>query len=106
MKRTVYWTYFAEKKLDSIYSYYTNIAGKRVAQKLVNEIVEKSIKMEKSPFIGQLEPLLENRKEKFRYIIHGNFKLIYWINELKNQIEIVNLFDCRQNPVLLEAQTK
>jgi toxin ParE1/3/4 len=106
VKLTVYWTRFAEAKLDSFYSFYVEKAGKRIASKMVNEIIDKSILLEKAPEIGQLEPLLSNRKEQFRYLIYKNYKMIYWINEHHTRIEIVNLFDCRQNPEKLVNQLK
>jgi len=106
MKQTVYWTFFAEKKLDDIYLYYAKNAGKRFAIKTYNEIVDKSIKLEDNPKLGPIEPLLLGRKEKFRYLVYGNYKMIYWINDKKSQIEIVNLFDCRQNPVLMKEQSE
>jgi plasmid stabilization system protein ParE len=99
MKRTVYWTFFAEKKLDDVYSYYATNVGENFASKIYNEIVDKSIKLEDNPKLGPIEPLLLGR------LIHGNYKMIYWINENKSRIEIVNVFDCRQNPVLLKEQT-
>ena len=50
------------------------------------------------PEMGQLEVELKDRPQKFRYLIHKNYKIIYWINTEKNQLEIVDIFDCRQNP--------
>lgn len=104
MKLTVYWTRYAEKKLDNVYTYYAERAGSRIANKLIVEIIKKSISLESSPTIGQIEPLLIERREKFRYLIHQNYKMIYWINEDLNRIEVVNLFDCRQNPDELVVQ--
>ena len=106
MRYTVYWTRFAEEKLDQLFTYYSEKAGARIAQKMINEIIDKSLSLENSPRIGQIEPLLSERKEKFRNILHKNYKLIYWINDLKERIEIVNLFDCRQDPALLINQTE
>lgn len=54
--------------------------------------------------MGQLEELLKNRTQKFRYLIHTNYKIIYWINIEKSQIEIVDVFDCRQNPKELNRE--
>jgi len=105
VKLTVYWTRFAEEKLDNVFSYYAHRAGNRIAQKLIIEIIDKSIKLEKSPLIGQLEPLLLEKEEQFRYLIHKNYKIIYWINKELSRIEVVNLFDCRQNPEELIKQT-
>ena len=105
MKLTVYWTQFAQEKLDSIFSYYADRAGKRLAQKIVVEIIDKSILLENAPDIGQIEPLLSGRDEQFRYLICKNYKLIYWVNKKHARIEVVNLFDCRQNPKELVKQT-
>ena len=98
MALTVYWTQFAENKLEDIFSYYENKAGLRVAKKLVFEIVDKTIGLEKNLSIGQKEPLLADRSENFRYLIYKSYKIIYRNNNIRKRIEIVNVFDCRQNP--------
>ena len=98
MALTVYWTQFAENKLEDIYSYYEIKAGIRVAQKLVLGLIDKTIGLEKNQSIGQKEPLLADRPENFRYLIFKSYKIIYWSNNIRNRIEIVNIFDCRQNP--------
>jgi plasmid stabilization system protein ParE len=102
----VYWTRFAEKKLDNVFAYYSRNANVNIAKKLVVDIINKSITLENSPYIGQIEPLLQEREEQFRYLIYKNYKLIYWVNEPLSRIEIINLFDCRQNPDLLVKQVE
>ncbi len=98
MIMTVYWTTFAENKLTDIYNYYETTASIQVAQKLINGIIDKTISLDKNPNIGQKEELLSNRPQNFRYLVFKNYKIIYWINGTKNRIDIVNVFDCRQNP--------
>lgn len=61
MGLTVYWTPFAENKLEDIFSYYNTNASLKVAQRFVNEIIDKSIELKKNPFIGQKELLIEDR---------------------------------------------
>ena len=95
---TVYWTQFAEDKLNDIYNFYESEAGTRIAQKLINGIVDKTIGLSKSPLIGQKEQLLGDRSQEFRYLIYKSYKIIYWINKENKRIEIANIFDCRQNP--------
>ncbi len=102
MGLTVYWTQFAEEKLEDIFEYYSLKANLKVAHKLVDGIINHSTKLEKSPFIGQKEMLLAGRLQEFRYLVYKNYKIIYWINFDKKQIEIVNIFDCRQNPEEIE----
>jgi plasmid stabilization system protein ParE len=43
MGLTVYWTHFAENKLDDIYKYYKEKAGVRIAKKLINDLVNKTL---------------------------------------------------------------
>ena len=102
----VYWTQIAEDKLDDIFYYYKLKASLKVAQNLVNGIVDTTIDLNKNPQIGQREILLKDRFQEFRYLIYKNYKIIYWINENKNRIEIVNVFDTRQNPDKLEKDIK
>lgn len=102
MALIVYWTQLAENKLEDIFGYYQMKAGQRVAQKLVNGIVNTTIDLGKNPFVGQKESLLTSRTQGFRYLVYKNFKIIYWINEEYARIEIANVFDCRQNPKSLK----
>jgi len=98
MELVVYWTQFAEDKLDDIYAYYEPKAGLRTARKLISGIIDQTIGLEKNPLIGQIEELLSDRPQNFRYLVFKNYKIIYWINKNKSRIEIVNIFDTRQNP--------
>ena len=41
MELTVYWTLFAEDKLEDVFSYLIEKAGERTARRIVNEIVDK-----------------------------------------------------------------
>jgi len=99
MDLTVYWTQYAENKLDDIFGHYKTKASISVARKLVNGIVDKTRGLNKNPYIGQREELLVDRPQDFRYLVFKSYKIIYWINESKNRIEIANVFDCRQNPI-------
>lgn len=68
----VYWTQFAEDKLTDIYEYYKFNAGITVARNLLNGIIDESLKLEKNSFIGQIEELLSDRVQKYRYLIYKN----------------------------------
>ena len=57
----IIWSEFAETQLDEIYDYYKKRVGKRVAKKLVREIINEPKKLINSPLIGQKEELLEQR---------------------------------------------
>lgn len=102
MGLTIYWTAFSEKELQNIFSYYQEKVNIRVATEIIEGIVNETDILEKNPYIGQIEESLRDRTKEFRYLIHGNYKIIYWINLDKNQIEIWDVFDCRQEPLKIK----
>jgi len=62
MRLAVCWLQLAEDKLDDIYSYYKLKAGKRIAQKLINGIVDATVHLKNHPKMGQVEYSLSKRK--------------------------------------------
>lgn len=99
MELTIFWTVFARNKLEEIYEYYKlKSKSVTVAKKLVTSIVDHTIGLEHNPYLGKREELLLDRPEKFRFLVFKSYKIIYWINEQKNRIEIVHVFDMRQDP--------
>tara|TARA_R110000737_G_C14527177_1_gene476528 strand:+ start:684 stop:1001 length:318 start_codon:yes stop_codon:yes gene_type:complete len=98
----LFWTDFSQKELEKIYEYYREKAGVRVAKNLVNGIYNEVLKLKIQPRIGQEEEFLKNRKQEFRYLVYKNYKVIYWINEEENRIEINDVFDTRQNPLKIK----
>ena len=96
MEIRIEWSELSEKQLKDIYNYFSSEASPRIAKRNVNKIVERVEVLYTVPFSGQKEELLAQYTEDFRYLIEGNYKLIYWKdNEL---ITIASVFDCRQNP--------
>ncbi len=94
----VYWTQFAEDKLEDIFAYYKFKAGINVAKNIVNGIVDTTLVLDKSPYIGQKEDLLDKRSQDFRYLIFKSYKIIYRIDEMNKAVFISHIFDTRQNP--------
>lgn len=98
----IFWTDFAKSELKNIYAYHKNVASPRIAKKLVTTLVNETKNLSHHPESGQIEELLVNRPQRFRYLISGNYKIIYWVNLKKNRIEIVDIFDCRQKPIKIK----
>jgi len=99
MELKVFWTDFAKGELKRIFEYYNEKVSYTVAKNLTLGIVEETLKLQKQPYIGQIEDLLIPRRQGFRYMVYRNYKVIYFINSEKNQVEINDVFDTRQNPV-------
>jgi len=101
MEIRIEWSELAEKQLKDIYGYFSLQASPRVANRIVKKIVESVEVLYTVPFSGQKEELLSRYAEDFRYLVEGNYKIIYWnYNEL---ITIASVFDCRQNPDKLKV---
>ena len=66
MELDVYWLELAENKLEDIYGYYSIKVNKRVAKKIVNEIVDAIEGIEKQPEIGQVEIILKQHNQIFQ----------------------------------------
>ena len=96
MEIKVFWTQTALNNLEDIFEYHKLKASVNIARKLVKKIVATTILLQKSPKIGRREELLKDRKYEYRFIIVGNYKIIYWIED--NYVKIAAIFDTRQNP--------
>lgn len=96
MEIVVIWSDSAIEELKDIYNHYYFKASKKVADKLANVIVDQTLMLEKTPRIGQIEEILSHLQREIRYLIQGNYKIVYLIDE--NIVTIATVFDCRQNP--------
>lgn len=102
MEIVVIWSDSAIEELRNIYDFYYFKAGKSIADKLTNTIVDLSIALEHSPRMGQLEEQLAHLKKEIRYLVSGNYKIVYLIND--NLITVATIFDCRMNPKKLKSK--
>ena len=106
MDLEVFWTHFAKAELRNIFDYHKEKASLTIARKVVNGIYQATLRLAEKPAIGQKEELLIERPEGFRYLIHTNYKIIYWINTKSKRVEISDVFDTRQNPVKIQRNKK
>jgi toxin ParE1/3/4 len=70
------------------------------ADKTVDEIYERAFDLESFPEMGQREPLLIKYSVIYRYLIKGDYKIIYSIEN--DEVIINRIFDTRQNPKKLK----
>jgi len=100
----VYWTDFAKKSLKEIYYFYKAHASEKIAKKLKSQIFLKAKLISKKPKLGQIEVFLEDVGLGHRYVLSGNFKIIYLIQG--DSIFITDLFDTRRNPEKINDPTR
>ncbi|MCD8178221.1 MAG: type II toxin-antitoxin system RelE/ParE family toxin [Tannerellaceae bacterium] len=93
----VVWEEEASEVLREIYNYHRGISEK-VANELYNDIVTETKRLENFPQIAKIEPLLRDEPETYRsVIIRHHYKLVYFIDEEKQEVVIVRMWDCRQD---------
>lgn len=92
----IVWTNFAISELKNIYLYYRMVAGEKVADKIRKSVFDATRRLIKDPLIGVIEENLQDLKQGHRYLVEGNYKIIYKV--IQNTIYITDIFDCRQNP--------
>jgi len=96
MEIVVIWSDTAITELQDIYNYYYYKVSERVADNLANAIVDQTILLEQTPQMGQPEEMLAHLQKEIRYLVYGNYKIVYLFDE--NIVTIATVFDCRQNP--------
>jgi len=92
----VFWTKFALDALKEIFTYYKDNANIKIANNIKNSILLSTRQLEFQPQSGAIETLLLHLNDEYRFIIRGNYKVIYKIQHKK--LFITDIFDTRQNP--------
>ncbi|WP_304064227.1 type II toxin-antitoxin system RelE/ParE family toxin [Pedobacter glucosidilyticus] len=93
----VIWTSFAIENLKHISEYYTKVAGKNIAFKIKTELFKATKQLKNHPDSGQVEPFLEQLNEGHRYVVSGNYKVVY--KRVEEGVLITDVFDTRQDPI-------
>jgi len=92
----IIYTEEAEKRIRDIFDYYSETASLKVANSIINQIIDETNLLVKNPYLGLREEILAERKFNYYSLIINNYKVIYRIAE--NYIVIATVFDTRQNP--------
>ena len=95
----IYWTDFAKSEVKVVFNYLKRTENLNFAKKFVAEILIEPNILSLFPELGKIEENLIQSSKEYRYLTYKNHKIIYWINLDKNQIEIMDVFDCRQDLV-------
>lgn len=100
----IIWSNFASETLLNIYKYHKKVAGINTACKIKNKIFNATKELKNHPHVGQIELSLENLSEEHRYLVSGNYKVIY--KKVTEGILITDIFDTRQNPTKINNPTR
>jgi len=103
MAQRIIWTTQAKKIFHQILDFYNQINGsKTYSRKLNTEIKKNTLLLLQHPYLGRLTEI-----EYLRVIVLENHHIYYQINDKNDEIEIILVWDCRQDPQkLLEFISK
>jgi addiction module RelE/StbE family toxin len=100
MVRQIIWTERAQKERIAILSFWNNRNKSFIYSKKLNELIKESLQLIcKHPLIGKLTDRVNVRLK-----ILKDYLIIYEITA--NEIVVLSIWDCRQNPEDLKRITK
>ncbi|MBA3662882.1 MAG: type II toxin-antitoxin system RelE/ParE family toxin [Bacteroidetes bacterium] len=96
-KVKLYWTPFALKCLDKIKEYIIQETySEKTADTYISRLIDRVELLQDFPESGQREEFLKHLEQNSRYLIEGNYKIIYVYHSSK--IVITDVFHVKQNP--------
>ena len=84
-------TDFAKTQLRDIYNYYSILVSENTAAKLINKLIDAIEDIERYPSIGTKEPLLASLRAGHKFVVAGNYKVIFRVEA--EIIYITDIFD-------------
>ena len=99
MGMKIIWSQSAKAQLREIFDYHLAVASEQVALRLVEKIASHVNILKDNPQAGSREESLTTYSQEFRYLVEGNYKIVYYTDENRTIISLV--FDCRRDPAKL-----
>ena len=100
----IIWSDFASEMLSEIYQYYKVKASTAIARKIKIEIFTATQQLKRHPGLGPIEINLEKINEGHRYLVQGNYKIIY--KEVPEGVLITDIFDTRKDPIIMNKEKR
>jgi plasmid stabilization system protein ParE len=93
----VIWSDKAKFRVRQIFEFYEQKSLK-AASKLVFDIDTAGNSLSKFPQMAPIEPVLSDLPKTYRaLVVRDNYKIIYYIDNDKNNVKIATVWDCRQD---------
>ena len=92
----IIWTKLAANQLERAVKYIQKEQGTFYAQLVLNKVLDKVLRLETHPKIGQVEPLLKHKKSEYRYLVVWSYKVIYRVSV--NKVVVSRVFHTSQKP--------
>ena len=86
----------AKRALDKIYERYKAYGYGKAGRKARTKVLKKALLLKSNPHLGPIEEQLQELVQGHRYLVTGNFKIIYRI--VDQTVYVTDVFDTRQDP--------
>jgi toxin ParE1/3/4 len=101
----LYWTQSALKNLDRIHRYILDqTLSEVIANRYVLKLIMRVEQLKIYPESGQVELLLRKISQNSRYLIEGNYKIIYQVQN--SSVIVTDVFHVKQNPTKINSNIK
>lgn len=81
--------------MEGVREYFDEVAPNKTDE-IILSIIDRVLQLEEYPLSGPEEPFLKSVGLDRRFLIHGNYKIIY---RVEDNIYITQIFDARQDPL-------
>jgi toxin ParE1/3/4 len=92
----ILYTAWSKGQLRGIYDFYKGIGSPKKGRKIRVSIHKKVLHLKDFPLLGREEEMLSSLGQGHRYVVEGQYKIIYRI--IEETIYITDIFDTRRNP--------
>ena len=101
-KAQVIWSDEALNDLKTIYDFLAE-KSQPAAQRIVESILDKSRQLESFPESGAKQETVKATAQEYRYLVDGNYKVIYSYQPEIQTAHVAVIFDTRYNPEKLNV---
>ena len=100
----IIWSKRSLNDIETIILFYESANVSTSIKTRVELLISEVDRLAQFPFLGQKELYLEEENGDFRYVHHEHLKAIYAVHKSESAIEIIAVFDVRQNPDKLKKK--
>lgn len=97
----VIWSDEALNDLETIYDFLAE-KSQPSAQRIVDSLLSRSKQLESFPESGTRQETIKTSDNKYRYLVEGDYKIIYTYQQQTKIVHIAIIFDTRYNPEKLK----
>ena len=83
--------------LETIYDFLAE-KSQSTAQRTIESLLSRSKQLESFPESGAKQEIIEPGSNEYRYLVEGNYKVIYSYQQEYQVVHIAVIFDTRLNP--------